>query len=405
MPWFLSKVHDIAESAAIESTIQTVADAIGDRRSRDLVDLIGHLEQEHGWPRALEVLASAQKQRYRAPPLIGGPTLSLEILKYREQVFELFSCSGLEPADIDITELLGHLTSCNSLAEASMRFKSLVLAKSREQIAGGDSVFFEVIPNHASEELNHEIERAHLREMEFLSSLDLSGIQDVTSVWFTESGRQLLTDLGAVGYSVSDSRVIDGIRVLQRRPNRESACAHQARGIRGPSNPLYTRLLSSIVLCDTVEMRTLGSRLSLARLDYMLRESVSRYVEAPSSSRYREVLSRVGDHVTVRALESTSTLGLIAKELDVRLAVPALNALGCFHHESSVEILLEQVCNTSRRECLEASLASLQAIHRVSPVAEPLIRSATLGSCKRRSQLRLLLRQQSWTKKTKMYDA
>ena len=40
--------------------VQSLADAVGERRDRDLLDLLSHIEQERGWADALEFLMRAQ---------------------------------------------------------------------------------------------------------------------------------------------------------------------------------------------------------------------------------------------------------------------------------------------------------------------------------------------------------
>ena len=52
--------------------IQIITNAIGDRRYRDLVDLIARIESDDGWSTALEFLMKAQDQKYSSPLTMGG---------------------------------------------------------------------------------------------------------------------------------------------------------------------------------------------------------------------------------------------------------------------------------------------------------------------------------------------
>ena len=96
-----------------------ITDAIGDRRYRDLVDLVARIEGEDGWSTALEFLISARSQKYISPLTMGQDRTCLEPLKYREMIFELLSCKGLEPVTTDTTTLLNNLDGESSLIDAS----------------------------------------------------------------------------------------------------------------------------------------------------------------------------------------------------------------------------------------------------------------------------------------------
>ena len=124
-----------------------ITNAIGDRRYRDLVDTIATIESEDGWSTALEFLMKAQNKKYSSPIAIGQDKTNLEELKYREMVFELLSCSGLEPVTTDTTELLKELGTESSLVDASRALVLRLEELTAEQIQTGDTLFFDFSEN------------------------------------------------------------------------------------------------------------------------------------------------------------------------------------------------------------------------------------------------------------------
>jgi hypothetical protein len=120
--WFLRASRERAEIAEKERTLEDIVNAIGERRSRDLLDIVATVEQDKGWNTALEHIITAADKEYSTPASFGKQRTRIEPLKFREMIFSLLSCDGLEPVQTDTMTLLQMLKSNISLADASQSF-------------------------------------------------------------------------------------------------------------------------------------------------------------------------------------------------------------------------------------------------------------------------------------------
>ena len=64
-------------------TTQLIANAIGDRRLKDLVDIIAQTETKYGWNTTAHYLIKSSDYQYPAPLGSGISRTNLEPLKYR----------------------------------------------------------------------------------------------------------------------------------------------------------------------------------------------------------------------------------------------------------------------------------------------------------------------------------
>ena len=96
------KLDEIQEA----EIIQEITNAIGDRRIRDLVDIIAREEILKGWNTVVEFLMKSGQNEYPVP--LGHDTLEIKVepLKYREAIFEVFGCTGWEPVNKSTNKLL-----------------------------------------------------------------------------------------------------------------------------------------------------------------------------------------------------------------------------------------------------------------------------------------------------------
>ena len=189
--WFLKASRERAEAAERESILDRLANAIGERRERDLLDIVATLEQDKGWRAALQYVIDVANREYLVPASFGKAKTRIEPLKYREMIFALFSCNGLEPVTPTTASLLQMLESQGSLAEASQELLTHVHELAMKQIGSGDTLFFN-LSNHNSQSFD---EMVQLLESVRINQITGSVLKqeknqvDITPLWFSEYGR------------------------------------------------------------------------------------------------------------------------------------------------------------------------------------------------------------------------
>ncbi|MBE0527135.1 MAG: hypothetical protein IH631_09345, partial [Candidatus Thorarchaeota archaeon] len=131
----------VKQSEELQLT-QMIVDAIGERRNRDLSDLLSQIEQDQGWSVALKHLSQARKLPYTLPIGAGPQKTLIEDLKYRETIFTVLDCNGFEPIPLTIEEILSRLENEDYLVDASQSFRIECESMTIKQIESGDSLFF-----------------------------------------------------------------------------------------------------------------------------------------------------------------------------------------------------------------------------------------------------------------------
>ena len=305
--WFVKALRKKATESEREQYVIQFADAIGERRSRDLLDMVATVESDKGWDVAVQYLIMAADAEYVTPASFGKTRTHVEPIKFREMVFDLLSASGFEPVKSDTVSLLRRLEKEESLVAASQSFTRHIQELSLKQIDEGDTLFFDfpALPTQISEELVAQIESARLKELTGLRLRRQGNRIDVTSLWHSEYGRKALSELG-VQASATDDQLGMVLSVIQVSPTIK-------RGIQlsddespspqenpTPSNSLYANLLQSMIKQDLVGLCSLASRHSVPNLTAMLESSVGQYQESLSSEDYRYMLECMNTHVAVR---------------------------------------------------------------------------------------------------------
>ena len=74
--WFLRAVRDRVRETEEHDWIQQITNAIGERRARDLLDLVATLELELGWSTVLTFLRRSIDCSYPTPLSFGGQETS-----------------------------------------------------------------------------------------------------------------------------------------------------------------------------------------------------------------------------------------------------------------------------------------------------------------------------------------
>ncbi|MHA2022359.1 MAG: hypothetical protein ACTSWQ_01730, partial [Candidatus Thorarchaeota archaeon] len=83
----LKAVKDRVRKSEELQLTQMIVDAIGERRTRDLNDLISQIEQDRGWSVTIKHLSQARELPYSLPIGAGPHKTLIEELKYREMLF------------------------------------------------------------------------------------------------------------------------------------------------------------------------------------------------------------------------------------------------------------------------------------------------------------------------------
>ena len=401
--WFLKAVRSRARETEEHDLIQQVANAIGERRSRDLLDLIAGIELENGWTSVLSCLRSAANFKYPTPVSFGGKETKVEPLKYREMIFDLFSCAGLEPVAKETDSLLVSLEDAHSLAEASVFFCEELMIQAINQVNAGDTLFFFVMADDKQKKkLGSMLDKKRKEEIE---SLHLRGSKteiDVTALWYTEYGRRALADIGIKGYHTTPDELDTVLSVLQISQDKRDEISTNIKPARTkkilddeitkPHNHTYSALLASMIEQDLEACRMLGSSHSVLVLNALLSESINQYKSTESSTDYRMIIQCIDTHTSIRTLGSLQAFQTLADLKIPRIFTPAIAALGNYFHESAAAILISFVCNNRNQWIVDPCMSSLENIITKCPESIDTLTAAVSSECTNAGPLKRLLR-------------
>lgn len=400
--WFLKAARNHAITAEEDKLVSEIAQALGERRCRDLLDLIAGIEQMRDWGTAMSMLSDALSCSYLTPFTFESKSRKLEPLKCREVVFELFSCSGLEPIAEDTTILLQNLEDKDSFARASVVFEDYVLSQAIEEIHNGSTLFFEFPPNLSSGEKHKTLlEDKRKQEMECLQLSSNSKRIDICPLWNTSYGKNALSELGVRGFSVSYDEFDQVLSVLQVTQSTKAQIRENLRGTKKTqsnctenqsSNPEYLKLLNSLIEQDISTIRLQGSKHAVPTLNILLFQSLSRYQSSESSEDYRMIVERLTDLTLIRSGDSLSTYEALTKLRDLRITTQAILALGNYFHDSAVAILIDLICTSREQWITQASLEALRNQAKRYPEAQFSIRKAIDSGCRNSGLLKRLIK-------------
>lgn len=399
--WFLKVSKERAEKAEADRTLDDVANAIGERRSRDLIDIVATTERTKGWNTALEYLISAADKNYSTPASFGKQETRIEPLKYREMIFTLFSCEGLEPIQIDTLDFIRMVESKSSLADASKSLMLYTQETAIKQIEAGDTLYFNILPTQKFDELSQLIEEARIEEIGSLTLRRDGKNIDLTQLWHSEYGRLALSDLGIKGTSASMEQLDMVLSVIQVSPDvkeriRISETIEPSnRDVVKPANQMYRELHKHIIDHDIDGLISKGSKHSLFTLNALLNDAVTRYATSESSDDYRHLLQCINSHVAIRNLDSITSLEKLLRIDNQRVVTPSISALGNLYHESSAQAIIDLLCKTSDDQIISVSLTALENILKKSPETLVVIEAALNSECKNRRHLRRFLKSTS----------
>jgi hypothetical protein len=384
-----------------DEQLQEISDAIGDRRVKDLLDIVALLEQTEGWTTALQFLAKAKESKYSGPIGTGGHNAIIESLKYREVVFDLFSCRGFEPITVSTTEFLKTMREETSFASATQMARVLVEDAAIEQISSGDTLFFNFEDPRifVSDDLRTKIDQVLYDEIEQLT-LNVSGNRaTIRPLWFTELGRRALLEGGISGYEM-ESDILDAVlSVIPVPPDTKTRIIalmnHEVELIQDhyPSNKQYSKLLEFMIEQNEDGLLRLGSRHAMSCFRTLLYGALDYYNKTKSSNSYRQIISSLNGLVTIRSLNTIMILEELINSGDQRLATPAVFALGNFYHESSLHALIQFVCSKRYEEAVNASIKAIKNLHKKKPQFEYILEEALQKECTNLGKLKRLYQQ------------
>ncbi len=383
--------------------IQIIANAIGDRRYRDLVDIVAKIEEEDDWSTALEFLIKAQYKKYSSPMTIGQDKTKLEELKFREMVFELLSCRGLEPIPTDTTDLLKSLDNESSLVDASRVLVTKLEKLAEQQIKAGDTLFFDFSENiSVSQEtvnLLNEIRSENVHSLSIEQSGDLFKIEPL---WYTEYGRFTMSTLGIKG-NIIDSDTLDSVLSVLQVPSTFKTRIVNVPSFKEmkedlwtrPTNQTYRKLHTLHILQEVNDLRLLASRHSIPLLNTLLDEALSTYDDTSSTTGYRNILDCINAHISVRDVESVLVLEKSSRIKNKRIATTAILAIGNFYNESSVMTLVNLFCKGKDDAILKTITKAIENVYRKCPEADYIIANSLDTECRNRGKLKKLYRRLS----------
>ena len=253
-----------------------------------------------------------------------------------------------------------------------------------KQIESGDTLFFNPtsgdssIPSHTLELL----ERTQREEIANLALKKHGDFINILPLWYSEQGRQVLSQLGIRGTKI-DSETFDVvISVIQQKiPTRESSNIHETEtSLTHPTNPQYRKLLTSIINHETENLVSLSSKHSYHTLKTILENYLDSYETSESSSTFREILSCVNAHVRVRTPESILLLETLVHFKDTRIATTAITALGNFYNESSVSALVDLLCATKNKEIEKTTIRAIKNVSKKCFETKYIVKGVTESS-------------------------
>ena len=314
--------------------LDEITNAIGDRRERDLLDLLASIEAKDGWGTAIQFLIESAQSTYSAPIGAGGGQQRIEPLKYREVIFATFSSAGLEPVNYDTVALLDELRSEESMVTATRTFATRVQNLAIKQFQSGDAFFFDLtsMSSSISTDLIKMAEAIHKKRMHELIIPVNRKQAYLENLWHSEYGRVALAEQGVKGNRLPLSDLDSVLSVIQlrigHRPITKDNDNPQEIPEVSPTNAEYRNLLNMMINQEIDGLGLLGSKCSLSLLSTVLESAIAAYQQDKSTNLFRRFISCINSHVQVRSLNSLATFERAMQLDNSRLVTPITVALG-----------------------------------------------------------------------------
>ena len=347
--------------------IQEIAEAIGERRVRDLADCISNVESNSGWTSVVEYLSKASRSKYSIPVGLDSINTTVEPLKFREVLFDLFGCTGLDPIEEDTEALLARILDSKSFIDAQKSFRLTVESAARESVSNGSAVFFDIefFQSNVSDDTKRMIQQAHIHAIQ---NLELSSHNDaicITPLWYTEYGRLALSELEIKTDRITRNEfdmVLSVLQVSKGVKKKLSSSIDNGNDSFHSSelpNKLYDELLRGIIEFDFNHLQRLGSRHTCSILNYALREYVDDYRITGTSNSYRNLLRVLRNHIAIRWVDSVIPISELTELADDRIVNDAIRILGNFYYEPTITSLLEIFCKSEKQKVRQLALSTI----------------------------------------------
>jgi hypothetical protein len=387
------------EQSERREKLEELTKAIGDRRTRDLVDIIARHESKDGWAEVISLMGESQTSSY---PIPLGSTVSskqIEPLKFREVLFEILGYGGMEAIPSSTNGILDILSGAQTSTEASLLLGGAIEESIPAMVEKGDTLFLDTsicspsIPAPLSQLID---EAQRNTAYSFLSTIKTQSSSHY-DLWYSEIGRRAMVDSGLCQESINHDDIDAVLSVIQSSvreiPSPQLPHDELEKPIRRePTNPNYKELLERIIQCDVQGLAQLGSRYGSGVVDNQLRLSVDQYNSSPNEDSYRRIIDCITYAVGIRSIDSLITLNLLATNPDPRIATPAISAMSNFYHESTVAIIAELICSTRRKQYRELGTAALENLSARCPETKNIIEDYLNVSCRNISSLRRFYR-------------
>ena len=389
----LESVHQYIQQSEEKERIQLITDSVGERRERDLQDILSQIEQERGCQEVINCLSKIPNFSYSLPIGAGPPKSKVEEMKLRETIFSLLSCHGLEPVTIETRDLLDYIKDEESLVDASSKARNYVESLVIKQIQSGDVLFFDPsnFDSHISNSLVEIIEQSQQEQVSTVSITYYDNEYDIHSLWYTEIGRQALSTIGIRGNRIDSEQLDTVLSVIQVPLSIKEEKPPRNSRFHEPSNKCFADLLISMINHDVVHLCDLGSRLSYPIIKIILEEALDHYLHEPTSERYRNVLTGINAHIRIRTIDSIGFLEHLTQSDDLRIATTAITALGNFYHESSASALVDLLCKTKNQDIIKAATSAILNVSKRCPeTGFVIINAIESNSCTQTRHLKYL---------------
>jgi HEAT repeat protein len=379
--WFLQKLKQQLKESAEDDRLTVLANTVGDRRHRDLSDIVFQLESSLDWNETVHYLSKVGNLQYSVPVGLGINTIPIEPLKYREVIFSLFSCRGLEAIKISTKEFLEAAGEGSSYVEAIKTSSELATAQARDQIESGDTLFFDI--DEMAELDNHSLQS--LLESKNNEILKHTIIQEqgdkyyIGSLWGSGFGLRALLEVGVSGFTANEANFATVLSVLQSMtgitlPVRKDDSIKPTEPA-SPINDTYKTLIRGIIHQDIDTLMTLGSRHAIPLANNLLSQAITRYLNTESSHDFGVLIKLIRLHIAIRSLESIASLEELANSSVQRVSTTAMVALANFYHESAVYSLAHLLCKSKDEQVIQLANNGLINIGKKLPEILPTLKS------------------------------
>jgi hypothetical protein len=401
----LRTAKDRAMQSEEQQRLHMIADAIGERRDRDLLDILSQIEQERGWSEVVEHLVKARKFVYTLPVGVGPFKTEVEPLKFREMLFAMLGCTGLEPVSISTSELLDWMKDKSSLAKASVSAHAHIESIVKKQVETGDTLFFNAdeFGNQITEGIRQIIERAMNKGTRELALEKKNDKINISLLWQCETSRAVLSELGIKGNLIDLKQMDEVLSVIQFSiPIKNVKQFSSQTKSKYPSNTEYNDLHHYIVTHDIQGICSLSSRHSIPTLRFILQKALDDYNTEPSSDKYRQVVNLIHMHVRIRTPDSIQFLESLMGLKDLRIATAAITALGNYYNESAAAALTELLCKSRNREIVKTTVSAISNVGKKCPETYlAIMTNLESPDCRQKGKLRRLLN--DLVKKQRLY--